>query len=288
MKLTRLLILTILFVSMSFHANVSAQDYTQWNLPEGTKARLGKGTITGDIQYSSDGSLLVVPSSVGVWVYDAETHQEINLLVGHTDQISAVAFSPDGEILASGSRDGTIWLWNPHTGERKATLRGHTRLGVTALAFAPQIGILASGSSDKTVRLWSATTGNYITTLHGHTGAVTAVAFSPDGQMLASSGGHKDNTVRLWSVKDNFRITTTTLTGHEQGVESVAFSPDGQTLASGSQDDTIQLWNPYTGEHKATLTEHTSGVTSVAFSLDGQVLASAGQRRNRPIVGSCH
>ena len=106
MKLTRLLILTILFVSMLFHANVSAQDYTQCNLPEGTKARLGKGTITGDIQYSPDGSLLAVPSTVGIWVYDAETHQEINLLVGHTDLISAVAFSP--EIKADVNADGIV------------------------------------------------------------------------------------------------------------------------------------------------------------------------------------
>ena len=94
MKLTRFLILTILFASILFHANVSAQDYTQWNLPEGAKARLGKGTITGDIQYSPDGSLLAVPSSIGVWLYNAQTHEEINLLVGHTAQISVIAFSP--------------------------------------------------------------------------------------------------------------------------------------------------------------------------------------------------
>ena len=100
MKSKCLLILTILFVSMLFQANVSAQDYTQWHLPEGAKARLGKGTITGDIHYSPDGSLLAVPSSVGIWVYDAETHQEINLLVGHTDQISAIAFSPDDRTVS--------------------------------------------------------------------------------------------------------------------------------------------------------------------------------------------
>ena len=179
------LILTILFVSMLFHANVSAQDYTQWNLPEGAKARLGKGTITGDIQYSPDSSLLAVPSSIGVWIYDADTYQEINLLVGHAAPVSAVAFSSDGDTLVSGSQDGTIQSWNPHTGELKASPRGHDRGGINSIAFLPQSRMFASGSSDKTVRLWSATTGNYITTLMGHTDAVTSVAFSPDGLMLA-------------------------------------------------------------------------------------------------------
>ena len=148
MKSKCFLILTILFVSMLVHANVSAQDYTQWGLPEGAKARLGKGTITGNIQYSPDGSLLAVASSIGVWLYDAETHQEINLLAGHTAQVSVVAFSPDGNTLASGSRDGTIRLWNPHTGEHIASARGHTR-GVTSIAFSPQLDRLASGSADK-------------------------------------------------------------------------------------------------------------------------------------------
>ena len=236
MKPTRFLILMILFVSILFHANVSAQEYTQWNLPEGAKARLGKGTITGDIQYSPDGSLLAVPSSIGVWLYDADTHQEINLLVGQTAQISVIAFSPNGNTLAAGSTDGTIQLWNPRTGEQKASPRGHNR-GITSLAFSPlwQVDLLVSGSSDKTLRLWGATTGNYITTLRGHTGAVTSVAFSPDGLMLASGGGHKDNTIRLWKANDNFRLdnfrlTVTTLRGHEYGVSSLCSVQMGECL----------------------------------------------------------
>ena len=276
MKPTRFLILTILFVSILFHANVSAQDYTEWHLPEGAKARLGKGAITGDIQYSPDRSLLAVPSSIGVWIYDADTHQEINLLVGHAAPVSAVAFSSDGDTLVSGSQDGTIQASNPHTGELKASPRGHERGRINSIAFLPQSRIFASGCSDKTVRLWSATTGNYITTLMGHTGPVASVAFSRDGLMLASGGGHEDNTIRLWKAEDNFRIAVPSLIGHEYGVTSVAFSPDGQLLVSGSMDDTIRLWDPHTGEYKATLTEHTNDVTSVAFAPNGQIFASVG------------
>ena len=115
-------ILGMLFILTVSLPNAFAQDYTQWHLPDGAKARLGRGAITGNVQYSPDGTLLAVSSSVGVWLYDADTHEEIDLLTGHTAWVSCVAFSPDGQTLASGSWDRTIRLWNPHTGQHKRTL----------------------------------------------------------------------------------------------------------------------------------------------------------------------
>ena len=111
MKSTPFSILTVSVIFSLFSLNIFAQDYTQWSLPEGVRARLGKGQMSGDIAYSPDGTRLAVASSIGIWLYDTETHQEVALLTGHTDWVISVSFSPDGSTLASGSSDGTILLW---------------------------------------------------------------------------------------------------------------------------------------------------------------------------------
>ena len=200
-------------------------------------------------------------------------------LEGHTTTVYSVAFSPDGKMLASGSGDGTICLWNATTGEHLQTLEGSGY----SVAFSPDGSTLASASWDDTIRLWNATTGEHLQTLEGHTDTVYSVAFSPDGSTLAS--GSKDETIRLWDANTGTHIRT--LEGHTDTVYSVAFSPDGSTLASGSTDTTIRLWNATTGEHIRTLMHYKSPndslsrgsayrVFSVAFSPDGQTLASAG------------
>ena len=190
-------------------------------------------------------------------------------LTGHTEVVWRVPFSPDGNTLASGSRDKTIRLWNPHTGARLRTLTGHTK-EIFSVSFSPDGNTLASGSVDKTVRLWNPHTGARLRTLTGHTSYVYSVSFSPDGNTLAS--GSRDKTVRLWNPHTGALIRT--LTGHTDDVKSVLFSPDGNTLASGSNDKTVRLWDTATGGGIRTLTGHTSYVYSVSFSPDGNTLAS--------------
>ena len=262
-------IVTLLILFTLFSFNTYAQDYTQLGLPEGAKARLGKGSIRA-ITYSPDGTRLAVAGSLGIWLYDTATHKEVALFTGHTREVTSVAFSPDGATIASGSRDNTVRLWDAVTGQPKTTLTGHTRQ-VVSVAYSPDGATIASGGgyNDQTVRLWDAVTGQPKATLMGHTGRVTSVAFSPDGNTLASGSFQE---VRLWDVVTG--QPKATLTGHTDNVSSVAFSPDGATIASGWGFGEIRLWDAVTGQHQTTLRGHTYWVSSVAFSPDGATLAT--------------
>lgn len=194
-----------------------------------------------------------------------------SVLGGHLDLVSSVALSPDGALLASGSYDGTIKLWRVADGSEVRTLKGHTNR-VLSVVFSPDGQLLASASEDCTIKLWRVADGSEVYTLSGHASWVRSVTFSPDGGLLASGSG--DWTIKLWRVADGSLVRT--LEGHTAAVESIAFSPDGQLLASGSgyYDRTIRLWRVSDGIPLGTLTGHTDVVFSVAFSPDGSLLAS--------------
>ncbi|MBS9385956.1 MAG: TonB family protein [Dolichospermum sp. BR01] len=193
----------------------------------------------------------------------------LQTLTGHSYSVISVAYSPDGQTLASGSYDNTIKLWDVKTGNLLQTLTGHSDY-VNSVAYSPDGQTLASGSFDDTIKLWDVKTGNLLQTLTGDSSSVNSVAYSPDGQTLAS--GSHDNSIKLWNVKTGNLLQT--LSGHSDCVWSVAYSPDGQTLASGSHDKTIKLWDVKTGNLLQTLTGHSYSVSSVAYSPDGQTLAS--------------
>ena len=190
------LILAGILAILVFTPNTFAQDSPQWHLPEGAKARLGKGSIF-EIAYSPDGTRLAVAGSIGIWLYDTQTGEELNLLTGHTGGVSSVAFSPDGNTIDSGSFDETVRLWDANTGTLMHTFTGHTDW-VESVAFSPDGNTIASGSFDDTTRLWDANTGELIRTFIGHTDAVNSVVFSPDGNSIAS--GSLDGTVLLWEL----------------------------------------------------------------------------------------
>ncbi|HEV7665509.1 MAG TPA: helix-turn-helix domain-containing protein [Chloroflexota bacterium] len=218
--------------------------------------------------------------SAGRGAAPAAGGQLLATLQGNTGQVWAVALSADGQLLVSGSENGTIHLWQApfvgHAagGQPLATLHGHIG-AVWTVALAADGQRLASGGFDGTVRLWAPapeTGWRLAATLEGHASAVWGVALAADGQLLASGSG--GGTVRLWNATNGRLLAT--LQGHTSGVWAVALAADGHLLASGSGDGTARLWDPSVARLQATLRGHTSVVRGVALSADGQLLASAG------------
>jgi len=194
----------------------------------------------------------------------------LEALAGHKKEVWSLAFSPDGERLASAADDHTIKLWDVATGRELATLKGHGSL-VTCVSYSPDGKTLASASFDKTIRLWDASTYKELAVLSGHTDRVRALAFAPDGRRLASGGN--DGTVRLWNIASARELAV--LDGHQASVFSVAFSPDGNTLYSGGLDKTVRSWDGQTGSPRD-IWQAAEQVHALALSSDGRTLAVTG------------
>ena len=186
----------------------------------------------------------------------------------------ALAYSPDGSVLAIAGDDGVVLLRDVASGRVIARLEGHGD-AISCLAFSPDGRTLATGSYDKTIKLWDRASGRELATLSGHTNWVFALAFSPDGNTLASAG--HDKTVRIWDAVTG--RATMTLTGHSASVRAVAFVPTGRgrRLASGGADRLVLLWDLGDPGRPARLSGHKGTVRGLAFSPDGTTLASAGE-----------
>ncbi|HVB22635.1 MAG TPA: protein kinase [Ktedonobacteraceae bacterium] len=155
----------------------------------------------------------------------------------HSSSVYAVAWSPDGHLLASASFDGTVQVWESSGGKRRLTYRGQSHY-VTAVAWSPDGCLLASASYDKTVQVWEASTGKPRLIYNGHSGLVNVVVWSPDGRLLASASW--DKTVQVWEASTGKPCLT--YRGHSDRVNAVVWSPDGRLLASASEDRTVQVW----------------------------------------------
>lgn len=290
MKIPFFLIWILLIIPMCCLPAV-AQDSTQVGLPEGAKARIGKGDV-GEVQFSPDGRRLAISSSIGIWFYDPATGKALDLLP-QTDSTFAFAFaySPDGTTIARAINNSKVGFWDVTTKQRIGTLTKYGR-HITAIAYAPDGTRIVSGNSDDAVRVWDTMTMQRIGTLRGyHTGGVTAVAYAPDGTTIATGcgwrwGEDKDNSNigQLWDAFTGVRKVK--LAGHTERITAIVYSPDSTTIATASRDGTVRLWDADTGKHKTTLKhtrranailpwkQYVDAVTAIVYSPDGNTIAT--------------
>jgi WD40 repeat protein/serine/threonine protein kinase len=172
-----------------------------------------------------------------VHVWNVQTGQELQILVGHVNTVYSLAFSPDSQYLVTGSADDTARIWNVQTGQEVRRLVGHTS-AINAVAYAPDGRSVLTGSNDQTVRLWDAQTGTEIRKFIGHSAFVAGVAFAPDGRTVLTGSG--DRTARLWDVSSGQELLRL---GHPDMTRSVTFSPDGNFVVTDCDDGNIRLWD---------------------------------------------
>ena len=203
--------------------------------------------------------------------------------LGHEGEITAIVISPDSQVIATGSADTTIKIWNLESGKLICTFgnlltwSAH-KAGIASLAFSPIAQTLASSSSDGTIKLWNLRSRECSQTIKGY---ANCLAFSRDGQTLATGGWDRNIQLRQLSNPDS----SIALAGHFNSINAIAFSPDGRTVVSASADGNIKLWNTSTGEHIHTLTGHQSSVTCLTFSSDGETVISGSLDKTVKIWG---
>ena len=226
------------------------------------------------VAVSKDGQYWATASISGeVWVWGEAGRTLHRVWQAHSTVVGSLAFSPNGHILASGSWDNTVKLWDVASGS--LLWSGWQTGSVNAVAFAPDGSLLASGGGNTLVQLWEPQSGTNVQTLAGQGGTVCSLAWSPDGRLLAS--GCVDGSIWMWAPKLREPHTSVqVLAGHINWVTGLAFSPDGTQMASVSYDGTVKVWDiPNPGSFQ-TFSGHTDRVIRVAWSPDGRTLASCG------------
>lgn len=295
----------ILLLLPIFYANA----YTKWDLPDGAKQRIGKGSVS-NLTYSPDGKRLIVECLNGIWTYDSQTGIELDFipnngskfyavspntkmyvssgsentlnihsiddesiiatLIGDTSKTWRVAFSPDGETLATAFNEDIV-LWDINTGEKISTLIGHIST-VSSLVFSPDGNTLVSDSWHDIVRMWDVDTATEKWSLSHYRDGITSVVFSPDGSKIASVS------------KNPTRIQIMDMTSGQSnsipylfGINEIALSPDGKSIAFENSKGELLLWNINLNEIIVQFTGHKKDrLRSITFSPDGKTLASGG------------
>ncbi|MBA2285543.1 MAG: WD40 repeat domain-containing protein [Ktedonobacteraceae bacterium] len=220
-----------------------------------------EGCVTGSTSNSTPNSRPTFPPTRSKVLY---------IYRGHTDIVSGIAWSPDGQFIASASLDRTVQVWKAVDGMKMLTLTSSAPR--FALAWSPDGKFLVSSGAGKIIEIWNVTNGKLILSYKRHTDEITGVAWSVNGKYLASSSA--DTTVQIWEATTGKRVLI--YKGHFDSVLTVDWSPDGKYLVSGSLDGTVQIWETVNGKHRLTYKGAKGlGAVSGAWSPDGTRIASA-------------
>ena len=260
MSLKYLFLTTTLLLTFTF--SISAQEHTYYR-DTGSVKTVAYSPVNSSI-FASGGS----GRSVNLWDLQNDT---VTTLGHHTDVVNSIAFSPDGQLLASGGDDYAFKLWDVPRKRHIATLdhiNNRNRSQVKAVAFSPNGQLLATAGVD--AKLWEVHTRKEIATLE-HGKWVMAAAFSPDGRMLAT--GDESGHVNIWDVQTQQIVVQ--LDGDFTAVYTLMFSLDGKILASAGYEGKIELWKVEGWEHLGTLNVGATAFT-IRFSPDSSTIANAG------------
>ncbi|MBI5959085.1 MAG: protein kinase [Chloroflexi bacterium] len=250
-----------------------------WNVETGEQTgqfdgHLDRGFVS-PLVFSPDGKTVVSSDSFGtdaeipdddvILLWDVTTGEVIQQFVGHNDWVNTAAFSPDGQLLATGSKDKLIKIWDVQTGELIRTLEGYESF-INSVVFSSDGKYLLSGAElpDNRIILWNTETWEQERVLPGHDGHVNSVAFSPDNQKIVSGGA--DNLVIVWDAASGKIIYR--LQGHTAPVSRALFNADGTLIASASWDGTIRLWDVATGQQIRQL-DNGQAVWAIDYTPDG-------------------
>ena len=262
-----------------------SREIAHWDVNTGRK--LGD-TISVDpytaAAFFENGGIFAAGDSIGmIRLWDTATGTRRSTLAepfneAENPEIRALAFSPDGKMIASGSDDKTAVLWNTQNNAKLATLKGHEGW-VTAVAFSADGKTLATGDANKIIKLWDVSTGGERVTLKGHKNSINALTFAPDETPLYSgclASGGADGTIRFWNPETGKELVTFS-EGHTESVKAVAFAKNGTMLTSAAFNGTVEVWNLKTKRELITFTAgHSDSTEAVVFSPDATLFANRG------------
>ncbi len=248
--------------------------YTQWHLPEGATAHLGKGRVN-DITFSPNGTQFAVATTFGTWIYDAQTGKEDALLTGHEEEVKSAVFSPDGRNLISLDSGGESRRWDATTGEQLSILTESTDLVLNAALSADSTKLVTQDMDNK-FRIWQLKNDNPTPDVINdvNDSGILTLAISPDGNLIASS--------KIGDSPQKFiiQVHNTIINNHLYSIDGdtgqiyrIKFSPDGKILAGLNENGQIQLWDTDNGSPLPAFEE--DNLSSLAFSSDGRLLAAA-------------